>query len=173
MTSLTMKRLSGIFGGTGTLSMSSFLLSEYEHYYTMLFLAIAGFSYKYFKYLIAPRKIIYFIVDLSASALEALGHQNVQTKHCKVSQRNQKVVVDYGVVISFADKAEVVNDCQIKNQLDVASCDFDTSGFGKLPGTSVLNPFRWTNTVIKGYRARGVDYPLVFSQTLSTYKNFG
>lgn len=125
----------------------------------VLLLGVSGFVYQDY----TMKRILYLRADdVSESGLE---HQAIETQHCKVSQRHQ-MVGDYSVVIGFAEKAEVVNDRQIKNQLDFASCDFDTSALGKLPGTSVLNLFYLANTVVKGYRARGVDYPLVFTLTL-------
>lgn len=124
-----------------------------------VFLVIAGFSYKG---LTAKRVINMRANDISESGLE---HEDILAQHCQVSQRHQ-IVGDYSIVIGFADKAEVINDRQIKNQLDFASCDFDTAAFGKLPGTSVLDLFRLASTVIQGYRTRGVDYPLVFTFTL-------
>lgn len=126
---------------------------------TVLLLAVAGFSYRDFT---VKRILNLRAHDVSDSGLE---HEAVQIEHCQVSQRNQKVG-DYSVVIGFADTAEVVNERKVENQLDFASCEFETSAFGKLPGTSILNLFRLAQTVVKGYRARGVDDPMVFSLTL-------
>lgn len=128
---------------------------------TFVLLVVAGFSYKD---ITAKRILNIRANDISESGLE---HQDILIQHCKVSQRNQ-IVGDFSVEINFADKAEVVNERQIENQLDFASCNFDTSAsaFGRLPGTSVLDLFRLTNTVVQGYRTRGIDYPLVFTLTL-------
>lgn len=100
--------------------------------------------------------------DVSDSGLE---HREEQVAHCKVNQRLQKVG-DISVVIEFADKAEIVNDRMIENPLDFTSCEFDNSAVGKLPGTSLLDVLRLANKVVKGYRSRGIDYPLVFTLTL-------
>jgi hypothetical protein len=125
----------------------------------VLLLGVTGFAYQDFM----AKRILYIRADdLSESGLE---HQAVEIEHCKESQRNQ-MVGDYSVVIGFADNAEVINEHKIENQLDFTNCEFDTSAFGKLSGTSVLDLFRLANTVVKGYRARGVDYPLVFTLTL-------
>ncbi|MGK7886839.1 MAG: hypothetical protein AB4057_19705 [Crocosphaera sp.] len=122
----------------------------------VLLLAVGGFWYLDF----SQHRILFLrAYDLSESGLE---HIEVQKDHCQLSQRNQKVG-DYSVTMGFADKAQVVTARLVNNQLDFVPCDFDASAFGQLPGTSVLKLFQLAQTEVRGYRTRGINYPVVFT----------
>lgn len=127
---------------------------------TVILLGVAAFAYKEF----TAKKILYIRADdVSKSGLE---HKEAQEQHCKTAQRYQKAG-DRSVVIHFADKPEIINRSQIKNQLDFTSCEINAQDYESLPrGTSMLRLFEFTQAIVNGYRAQGIDYPLVFTMTL-------
>ena len=123
---------------------------------TVLLLCIAAFAYKDIK---TSRILVLNAYDVSDSGRK---HLDVQEKHCKISQRNQKIGDNF-VLVGFAERAEVVNGHKIENQLDFTPCNINLSNFGKSNGTSVLNLFHLARTEVRGYRQRGIEDPLVFS----------
>lgn len=109
----------------------------------------------------ASRVIHFMVDDVSRSATEQ--KQALRIEHCQASFQNYREG-DYQIQVVFADQPEMLREKKVTNILMLGNCnDAISTGttVGQQKGTSLILVLQYLDELIKSYRFKGSDEPIV------------